>query len=159
MRVRFPDSISEPFRLPNLRWRGLAFDRFDGRVWESSARQRTLLRREASGEFALATPRGTGPIVRQEIFLDPIGSDAVFAAPKALRIDTSAGAVGLDDMGSIVLPTVSTGFSTRWIPSSSRRHPAACARRRGRWKDGPACPCASSSFLRCPSASGPSPAT
>src|SRR5206468_1260537 len=55
-----------------------------------------------------ATPRGTGPIVRQEIFLDPIGSDAVFAAPKALRIDTSAGAVGLDDMGSIVLPTVST---------------------------------------------------
>jgi hypothetical protein len=108
MRVRFPDSISEPFRLPNLRWRGLAFDRFDGRVWESSARQRTLLRREASGEFALATPRGTGPIVRQEIFLDPIGSDAVFAAPKALRIDTSAGAVGLDDMGSIVLPTVST---------------------------------------------------
>lgn len=108
MRVRFPDNIREPFRLPNLRWRGLAFDRFDGRVWESGARQRTLLRREASGEFALATPRGTGPIVRQEIFLDPIGSDAVFAAPKALRIDTSAGTVGLDDMGSIVLPTVST---------------------------------------------------
>jgi transglutaminase-like putative cysteine protease len=108
MRVRFPDSIPEPFRLPNLRWRGLAFDRFDGRVWESGARQRTLLRREASGDFALATPRGTGPIVRQEILLDPIGSDAVFAAPKALRIETSAGAVGLDDMGSIVLPTVST---------------------------------------------------
>jgi len=108
MRVRFPDSIPEPFRLPNLRWRGLAFDRFDGRVWESGARQRTLLRREASGDFALATPRGTGPIVRQEIFLDPIGSDAVFAAPQALRIETSVGAVGLDDMGSIVLPTVST---------------------------------------------------
>jgi protein-glutamine gamma-glutamyltransferase len=108
MRVRFPDSIPEPFRLPNLRWRGLAFDRFDGRVWESGARQRTLLRREASGDFALATPRGTGPVVRQEIFLDPIGSDAVFAAPRALRIETSAGAVGLDDMGSIVLPTVST---------------------------------------------------
>jgi len=108
MRVRFPDSIPEPSRLPNLRWRGLAFDRFDGRVWESGARQRTLLRREASGDFALATPRGTGPIVRQEILLDPIGSDAVFAAPQALRIETSAGAVGLDDMGSIVLPTVST---------------------------------------------------
>ena len=108
MRVRFPDSIKEPFRLPNLRWRGLAFDRFDGRVWESGPRQRTLLRREASGEFALGRPRGTGPIVRQEIFLDPIGSDAVFAAPRALRIDTSAGAVGLDDMGSIVLPAAST---------------------------------------------------
>ena len=108
MRVRFPDSIKEPFRLPNLRWRGLAFDRFDGRVWESGVRQRTLLRREASGEFALSRPHGVGTIVRQEIFLDPIGSDAVFAAPRALRIDTSAGAVGLDDMGGIVLPAVST---------------------------------------------------
>src|SRR5262249_8674093 len=44
MRVRFPDSIEEPQRLPNLRWRGLAFDRFDGRVWEAGPRQRVLLR-------------------------------------------------------------------------------------------------------------------
>ena len=110
MRVRFPDSIKEPQRLPNLRWRGLAFDRFDGRVWEAGPRQRMLLRRETSGAFALATPRGTGPIVRQEIFLDPIGADAVFAAPRALRIEIGAGAVALDDMGSIVLPAASTRF-------------------------------------------------
>jgi protein-glutamine gamma-glutamyltransferase len=108
MRVRFPDSIKEPERLPNLRWRGLAFDRFDGRVWEAGPRQRLLLRREASGEFALATPRGMGPIVRQEILLDPIGADAVFAAPRALRIEIGAGAVVLDDMGSVVLPAAST---------------------------------------------------
>src|SRR6267142_1878595 len=108
MRVRFPVSIKEPERLPNLRWRGLAFDRFDGRVWEAGPRQRLLLRREASGEFALATPRGTGLIVRQEILLDPIGADAVFAAPRALRIEIGAGAVVLDDMGSVVLPAAST---------------------------------------------------
>src|SRR5262249_43075144 len=82
MRVRFPDSIEEPQLLPNLRWRGLAFDRFDGRVWEAGPRQRVLLRREPSGEFALAAPHGSGPIVRQEIFLDPIGADAVFVAPR-----------------------------------------------------------------------------
>ena len=105
MRVRFPDGVKDPERLPNLRWRGLAFDRFDGRVWEAGPRQRVLLRREVSGEFVLGSPRGTGPLVRQEIFLDPIGSDAVFAAPRPLRVETRAGAVGLDDMGSIAVPT------------------------------------------------------
>ena len=62
----------------------------------------------------LPAPRGLGrlrarpparhrAVVRQEIFLDPIGTDAVFAAPRALRIDTSRRRGGLDDMGSIVL--------------------------------------------------------
>ena len=81
MRVRFPADLKDPERLPNLRWRGLVFDSFDGRVWTAGERQRLLLRREATGEFAIAAPRGTGPIVRQEIFLDPIGTDAVFVAP------------------------------------------------------------------------------
>ena len=108
MRVRFPDSIEEPQRLPNLRWRGLAFDRFDGRVWEAGPRQRVLLRREPSGDFALAPPHGSGPIVRQEIFLDPIGADAVFVAPRVLRLELGATAVAMDDMGSVVLPAVPT---------------------------------------------------
>src|SRR5215469_6944544 len=106
MRVRFPDSIEEPQRLPNLRWRGLAFDRFDGRVWEAGPRQRVLLRREPSGD--LAPPHGSGPIVRQEIFLDPIGADAVFVAPRVLRLELGATAVAMDDMGSVVLPAVPT---------------------------------------------------
>src|SRR5258708_5069237 len=35
MRVHFPNSVTPPEKLPNLRWRGLAFDRFDGRIWEA----------------------------------------------------------------------------------------------------------------------------
>jgi len=108
MRVRFPDGIKEPQLLPNLRWRGRAFDRFDGRVWEAGPRQRMLLRREPSGEFFLASPQGNGLIVRQEIFLDPIGADAVFVAPRALRLELGATAVAMDDMNSVVLPAVST---------------------------------------------------
>jgi protein-glutamine gamma-glutamyltransferase len=107
MRVRFPDDIKDPERLPNLRWRGLAFDSFDGRVWTAGTRHRLLLRREASGEFVVASPRGTGPIVRQEIFLDPIGTDAIFVAPRPLRIELRGGALGLDDMGSVTAPTPS----------------------------------------------------
>src|SRR3984893_13238078 len=107
MRVRFPDDLKDPERLPNLRGRGLVFDSFDGRVWTAGARQRLLLRREATGEFAIAAPRGTGPIVRQEIFLDPIGTDAVFVAPRVLRVELRGGALGLDYMGSVTVPTPS----------------------------------------------------
>ncbi len=107
MRVRFPDDLKDPERLPNLRWRGLAFDSFDGRVWTAGPRHRLLLRREASGEFVVASPRGTGPIVRQEIFLDPIGTDAIFVAPRPLRVELRGGALGIDDMGSVTAPTPS----------------------------------------------------
>jgi transglutaminase-like putative cysteine protease len=107
MRVHFPDSVKDPEKLPNLRWRGLAFDRFDGRIWEAGPRRRGLLRRDPSGVFRITESRGTGPIVRQEIFLDPIGADAVFAAPQALRLEMRMGAVGLDDMGSISAPASS----------------------------------------------------
>jgi hypothetical protein len=104
MRVRFPESVKDPERLPNLRWRGLAFDRFDGRIWEAAPRRHGLLQREASGVFRITEPRGVGPLVRQEIFLDPIGADAVFVAPQAVRIQMQVGAVGLDEMGSITTP-------------------------------------------------------
>src|SRR3989304_815752 len=107
MRVRFPDSVKDPELLPNLRWRGLAFDRFDGRIWEAAPRRRALLRRDPSGVLRVTEARGTGPLVRQEIFLDPIGADAVFAAPQALRIQMQVAAVGLDDMGSITTPASS----------------------------------------------------
>jgi transglutaminase-like putative cysteine protease len=107
MRVHFPDNVKDPEKLPNLRWRGLAFDRFDGRIWEAGPRRRGLLRRDPSGVFRITEARGTGPIVRQEIFLDPIGADAVFAAPQALRLEMRLGAVGLDDMGSITAPASS----------------------------------------------------
>jgi protein-glutamine gamma-glutamyltransferase len=107
MRVRFPDNLENPERLPNLRWRGLAFDRFDGRVWEAGPRRQGLLRRDPSGGFRVSEARGTGPVVRQEIFLDPIGADAVFAAPQALHLEMRLGAVVVDDMGGITTPASS----------------------------------------------------
>jgi protein-glutamine gamma-glutamyltransferase len=107
MRVRFPESVKDPERLPNLRWRGLVFDRFDGRVWEAGPGGRVLLRRDPSGVFRVTESRGTGPVVRQEIFLDPIGADAVFVAPHALRIEMRLGVIGLDDMGSVTTPASS----------------------------------------------------
>lgn len=104
MRVHFKDEDLNPPGLPNLRWRGIVYDRFDGRTWSVARPDRRPVRR-AGGAFAIAAPRGRGPIVRQEVYLDPIGTDIVFAAPRPLRMDLRASAINVDDMGSVSVPT------------------------------------------------------
>jgi hypothetical protein len=79
----------------------VAFDQFDGRAWSSTGAPRQALRRSMAGDFALGLPRGTGPVVRQEIYLEPMGTDAVFAAPRALRLEMQSPLVVTDDMGAL----------------------------------------------------------
>src|SRR5262249_48898835 len=107
MRAYLPDEQVDPTTLPELRWRGIAFDRFDGRAWSSAQAPRRLVTRQIAGDFELALPRGTGPVVRQEIFLEPMGTDAVFGAPRVLRLEARSPAVLTDDMGglSVTSPT------------------------------------------------------
>lgn len=101
MRVYLPDASVDPATLPDLRWRGVAFDQFDGRTWSGGTAPRQHLRRTAAGDFGLGLARGTGPVVRQEIYLEPLGSDAVFAAPRALRLELRAPFVVADDMDGV----------------------------------------------------------
>jgi hypothetical protein len=105
MRAYFPGDGTDPTRLPNLRWRGIVFDRFDGRAWAVGRPQRQAVVRLLGERFQVDVSRGRGPIVRQEIYLDPIGTDIIFAAPRALRVDLRAGAINVDDMGSVSVPT------------------------------------------------------
>ena len=101
MRVYVADQGVDPATLSGLRWRGVAFDQFDGRTWSSAAAPRRYLQRTVTGDFGLGLPRGTGPVVRQEIYLEPIGSDAVFAAPRAVRIEMRSPTLVVDDMDGL----------------------------------------------------------
>jgi hypothetical protein len=101
MRVYLSDERVDPATLPDLRWRGVAFDQFDGHAWSSTGAPRQALRRSMAGDFPLGLPRGTGPVVRQEIYLEPMGTDAVFAAPRALRLEMQSPIVVTDDMGGL----------------------------------------------------------
>jgi transglutaminase-like putative cysteine protease len=101
MRVYLPDPRLEVATLPTLRWRGVAFDQFDGRAWSSATAPRQYLRRTTAGDFGLGLARGGGPVVRQEIYLEPLGSDAVFAAPRALRVEMRTPLLVVDDMGGL----------------------------------------------------------
>jgi hypothetical protein len=128
MRVYVPADGPDPSLLPDLRWRGIVFDRFDGRTWAvgQPERKRLLLSRSARGQFQLGRATGRGLVLKQDIYLDPIGTDVVFAAPRALRMVLAAGSMAVNDMGS--LSTSSEGarlhyqaeseLEAPWVPSA-----------------------------------------
>jgi hypothetical protein len=113
MRVYLTDETLEPMLLPGLRWRGIVFDRFDGRTWAVGRASRALVRRSPDGRFHLGAASGPGFVVRQDIYLEPIGADVVFAAPRALRVDLPNTGLALDDMGSLSAPNASAGLHYR----------------------------------------------
>jgi protein-glutamine gamma-glutamyltransferase len=106
MRVYVTDGTPAPDLLPDLRWRGIVFDRFDGRTWAVGRSERLPVRRWPGGSFPLAVPRGGGPLITQDIYLDPIGTDIIFAAPRAVRLMLPTGSVHVDDMGSLSVPNM-----------------------------------------------------
>ena len=75
-----------------------------------------------------ASCAGAARFLRQEVFLEPIASEAVFAAPRVLRVTMPASTVAMDDMGavSVVLARV-PGSGTRSSPSSKGRWSAGWA--------------------------------
>jgi transglutaminase-like putative cysteine protease len=107
MRVYVPESTRDPERLANLRWRGIVFDEFDGQAWTVGRPERATLRRVAAGpgEFRLAMPRGHGQSLYYEVYLEPIGTDIVFAAARVLRVTLRSDQLIVDEMGSLSVPS------------------------------------------------------
>jgi transglutaminase-like putative cysteine protease len=122
MRVYLADEWLDPATLPGLRWRGVAFDQFDGQTWSSAAAPRRFMHRSITGDFGLGLPRGTGPVVRQEIYLEPIGSDAVFAAPRAVRLEMRSPTLAVDDMDGLTVS--SPGARLHYVVESEIESPA-----------------------------------
>ena len=56
------------------------------------------------GQVFLARPRGTGPLITQEIYLEPLASEALFAAPRLLGVMVSDGSVWVDALDSVTSP-------------------------------------------------------
>lgn len=86
MRVRL-DEGSEIPRV--LRWRGTAFDFFDGREWRRSDVATTPAAQKRTDLFDLGTARSssTARLVSQTFFLEPIETPVLFAAPRAVAME------------------------------------------------------------------------
>ena len=89
MRVRVD---TEPGSLPpDLKWRGVSLDHYDGRDWSNTRDQYRRLRRNRQyGGILVAGDRRTNEnLIEQAIFLEPF-SDVIFAAPEMVLITGEA---------------------------------------------------------------------
>jgi hypothetical protein len=102
MRVKVdrPDLLSRP----SLYWRGVALDRFDGRRWERSKPGAAFLR-SMRGAFVLDEPgSGGGPVIHQEILLEPIGSSALIFLGRPLSVTGGVRGLLKDRLGNLRTP-------------------------------------------------------
>src|SRR5262249_26811253 len=103
MRIGLPDGPVSLQDLPRLRWRGLPVDHFDGRVWTATPRRQVVLRGSEGVPVWLGRVDGRPRLLTQEVFLEPIGTETLFAASPAVRVKID-GVVRVDDSGGLSLP-------------------------------------------------------
>jgi transglutaminase-like putative cysteine protease len=108
MRVSFPDLGAVPAELPGLRWRGITLDQFDGRGWTASRPERRALRAGPTGVVRVASPRPPARTITQDIFLEPIGTDVIFAMPRVLTVWLAGPGLLADDAGGLSVSTPAT---------------------------------------------------
>jgi len=98
MRVRVEDS--QPSTL--LRWRGVALDEFTGRGWRKSPEARSGEQRtNERGFFQLGTAEAVHKLTTQTVFLEPIESPVLFAAPRVVGIQGDFPFIRVDAEGSV----------------------------------------------------------
>jgi protein-glutamine gamma-glutamyltransferase len=137
MRVSFPEEVAAPDRLLNLRWRGVAFDHFDGRTWALADPARGHIRRVRDGQYAV-TPHVVGaPFLSYEVFLEPIGTEILFGLPRVTAIQGRIPGLAVNAGDGLVLPTPPAGRLRYLAVSQPERVRAEWLRRRSRAVDYP----------------------
>jgi len=107
MRVHLPAGPPPPTLLPHIRWRGVALERYDGTAWSTDRPRGRAVRSFGGGSLEVQPVRGPGTYLQQAIFLEPIGAEAIFAAPHAVRLWARNGVAVVDEAGAISVPTPS----------------------------------------------------
>jgi len=98
MRVRIEDSTPPSM----LRWRGVALDEFTGRGWKKSAEARSGGQRTSNrGFFQLDTAEAVHRLTTQTIFLEPLESPVLFAAPRLVGLQGDFPYIQVDAEGSV----------------------------------------------------------
>jgi protein-glutamine gamma-glutamyltransferase len=100
MRVRVEDSQS--VRTRGFKWRGVALDEFTGRGWKKSpvARHTDALTSD-KGFFQLGTTEALHHLIKQTVFLEPIESAVIFAAPRAIAVQGDFAFLRVDGESSL----------------------------------------------------------
>ncbi|HEY9281994.1 MAG TPA: DUF3488 and transglutaminase-like domain-containing protein, partial [Pyrinomonadaceae bacterium] len=102
MRVR----VEDPYATRNqyLRWRGVGLDRFDGRTWRKSSREKIFKSRDKTSPrdfFGFGTTEDAGRLTTQTFFVEPVDTPVLFAAHRAVGISGALPYVGQDAEGGL----------------------------------------------------------
>jgi len=100
MRVRVDDA--QLARQRDLRWRGVALDQFDGRVWRRSDPRSEFQTPKEGGLFPFGTTTALDRLTTQSFFIEPVDTPVLFAAPRAVAIQAALPFVGRDREGGLV---------------------------------------------------------
>jgi transglutaminase-like putative cysteine protease len=100
MRVRL-DAPGAPGE-QDLRWRGIALDEFNGRSWRKSEWARiTQQRPNERGSFRIGATEEPHRLLSQQVFLEPLETAVLFAAPQPVLIQADFPSVRVDAEGSV----------------------------------------------------------
>ncbi|HZE68763.1 MAG TPA: DUF3488 and transglutaminase-like domain-containing protein [Pyrinomonadaceae bacterium] len=100
MRVRLDEN--ETGRVKGLRWRGIALDEFTGRSWRKSTEAKTTkLQANDRGSFRIDSTDAPHRLVGQTVFLEPLDTAVLFAAPRPVLIQGDFPSVRVDAEGSV----------------------------------------------------------
>lgn len=85
-------------------WRGLAFDRFDGRAWSSSAESRMPVPGDPTLGVSPGAPRRKTPNLLQRILREPVPAGVLFGPGEVLQIRGATGRLERDAAGDLFAP-------------------------------------------------------
>jgi transglutaminase-like putative cysteine protease len=88
----------------DLKWRGVALGKFDGRVWSNSQAQRPLFP-ELDGRFVMPPPatvrQGSHHPIFYRVLMEPVGMNVFFLASTPQSLEGNYGHVAIDDGGAV----------------------------------------------------------
>jgi transglutaminase-like putative cysteine protease len=100
---------SPPEKLPpDLKWRGIALDYFDGKAWSCGRPERVRIPTQG-GYFKLEQSAQGPELLMQTFLMEPIATDIVFASHKVLAVSTDLGWVERDNSGNVFSMTPRSG--------------------------------------------------
>jgi len=89
----------------DLKWRGIALSKFDGKVWSNPTEQYPILR-QLDGRFPLwrnvaGIPSKTARTIHYRVLMEPIGTNIFFVAPKPRFLTGVYRVLGTDRVGTV----------------------------------------------------------
>lgn len=84
----------------DLKWRGIALTRFDGRVWSNSFGQAEVPR-GPDGSYHLAPPKLPARTIHYRVLMEPLGTNVFFLAERPQGLQGDFRRVGIDAGGAV----------------------------------------------------------